>query len=414
MRISRSFLALALLGSLVASLGSAQAGAAQRGRLERGDSVFWTGPLVDQSQGDKKFTYKIEVAQRGYRLRVGLDKPEIGDAFTGRLYDPSGNLVDTFGPPINQYSAESVQYDPDRGVWKLVVEATEVTDSAFRVRAKLEASEPSLTGRRVLTPNLQILPPHDASFYTPISNGLQGGEPVYAEGGTGCHAEEHSEDGAVKCLRFSYGVRNTGQGPMDLSYTGSDPIERPLFQTLYRKDGSSFQREAGTAVFHKSHGHWHHSQAIGLRLYKVLKRRTGTIVAASDMRTKGFAHANELLRDWDRFYPTTMLNGFGLLPGWADIYEWDRPGNYIDFGLNGDGYYLVRMWADPVNGIRESNEQDNLGYAYLKVTGAEVKLIQVGRGRGPWDRCKIVMGFGGHPDPPRPKWRPRRCAPDTV
>ena len=68
-----------------------------------------------------------------------------------------------------------------------------------------------------------------------------------------------------------------------------------------------------------------------------MDRETGKLEPAGPERTKGFAHRMELLREWDRFYPTTSPNGIGLGPGWADIYEWDRPGNYIDFGLNPDG-----------------------------------------------------------------------------
>ena len=130
-------------------------------------------------------------------------------------------------------------------------------------------------------------------------------------------------------------------------------------------------------------------------------------------RSKGFAHRNELLREWNRFYPTMNVRGFGLRPGWADIYEWDRPGNYIDFGVNGDGHYVVRMWADPVDGVVEINERDNVGYTYLKVAGETVELLEAGRGRDPWDPCKIVVGFGGFPDP-KPSPRPARCAPDTT
>ncbi|HEY7876226.1 MAG TPA: hypothetical protein VIG64_14015, partial [Actinomycetota bacterium] len=139
----------------------------------------------------------------------------------------------------------------------------------------------------------------------------------------------------------------------------------------------------------------------------------GGLEAVTEKRSKGFAHRNELLRDWDHFYPTLTLRGFGLRPGWADIYEWDRPGNYIDFGVNGDGYYVVRMWADPVDGILETNDRDNVGYTFMKVEGTTVELIEAGRGRDPWDPCKIVVGFGGFPDPPRTR-RPSGCPPDTT
>lgn len=409
---ARYLVAVLLVAVLGASLAPVSA-APQKIVLRRGDEAFRSGPLVKTS--GRTFTYRIEVAERGYRLRLGLDKPEIGDVFTARVVAPSGAPAGTFSPGGDLYSSEWTVTAPALGVWKLVIEATDVTDSAFRIRAKLEARAPRARGRMIVPPNLQVLPPHEASFFTPISNGSSGGEPIYADaaGAEACHPEEHVEDRAVRCLRFAFGVRNTGQGPMDLYQVGSMPTERDLFQTVYRSDGTSFDRAAGKAVFHKTHGHYHHDAAMGLRLYRVANRRRGGLEALGPRRTKGFAHRNELLREWTEFYPTTQLRGFGLLPGWADIYEWDRPGNYIDFGLNGDGLYLIRMWADPVNGILESNERDNLGYTLLEVEGSEVRLLEAGRGKDPWDRCRIEVGFGGHPDPPR-RPRPPSCPRDTV
>jgi hypothetical protein len=61
----------------------------------------------------------------------------------------------------------------------------------------------------------------------------------------------------------------------------------------------------------------------------------------------------------------------------------------------------------------ESNEQDNVGYTYFKVTGSEIELLEAGRGQDPWDPCKIEMPFGGYPEP-RPEPRPPRCPPDTT
>jgi hypothetical protein len=202
---------------------------------------------------------------------------------------------------------------------------------------------------------------------------------------------------------------------MDLTHRGTSPLEHDLFQNVYFTDGSWKERYAGKAVFHKTHGHWHHADAVQLQLLSVKDPKKGGLSPAGEKRTKGFAHRNELLRDWDEFYPTIDIQGsdFGLRPGWADIYEWDRPGNYIDFGLNSDGYYVVRMWVDPKHGIRESNEQDNMGYTYLKVEGNEVEELEAGRGTDPWDPCKIVVGLGGFPDPPR-RPRPSSCPPDTT
>ena len=382
--------------------------------LRPGRALFWDGPLVENADG-KSFTYRFKLPRTGVRLRVGVDHPQVGDSFDVTITEPSGDPVGSFtvGPGI--YSEERVIEYPETGKWRVKVTPQTVTDSAFRVRAKLEARLPFIGRRKTpVLPNLQILPPHDASFLTPVTNGTNDQDPTGAEGGSGCHSEEHAEDQAVRCLRFGFGVRNTGLGPMDLLHRGSSPVEHELFQIVHRANGTTFERPAGLAVYHKTHAHFHHDAAVGLQLFNVTDRDKGALEAAGDERTKGFAHRNELLRDWDVFYPTIELTGMlGLKPGWADIYEWDRPGNYIDFGLNPDGYYVLRMQADPVDGVLESNEQDNFGYTYIQVTGSTVELLEAGRGRDPWDPCKIEVGLGGFPDP-KPTPRPASCPPDTT
>jgi hypothetical protein len=399
----------------------ALAGGGPRLSIGAGDATHWSGPFVESATGgcseETCFTYHLRVEEPGYRLRIGLDRPEIGDVFTATIFGPSGRQMATISPGTDLYSDEYMNEHPQVGIWKIEVEARDVTESAFRLRAKLEARAPSFGTKngRVL-PNLQVLPPHEASFLMPISNGSTGGEPISvdAAGRSSCHPEEHGEDQAVRCLRFAFGIRNTGLGPLSLFANGATPQDAELIQRIYHPDGTYDERSAGIARFHKTHGHYHHHDAVGLQLFAVSDPDTGEMEEAGDIHYKGFAHRDELLRDWFTFYPTWEKNGFGLLPGWADIYEWDRPGNYIDFGLNGDGYYVVRMWADPVEGVLESNEKDNAGYTYLKVTGSEIELIESGRGTDPWDPCKIEVGFGGHPDPKPQGPRPRHCPPDTI
>lgn len=405
--------------ALVAGTLTAPARGAQTIRLEPGQARFWTGPHIDEasaSQGcddSSCFTYEVEVTGDAYRLRIGLDHAEVGDAFSFQVVDPAGQASNVnLGTGL--YSGESLHLDPAEGTWRVEVHADSVTDSSFRMRAKLEARAPSLgTKKGPVLPNLQVLPPHEATFLMPVTNGSQGDPPQGAPGDS-CHPEERAQDGAVRCLRFAFGVRNTGRGPMHLFYEGGPPQPHPLTQRVHRADGSYFDHDAGMAVWHESHAHYHHGDAVAVQLFAVTDRDKGTLEPAGPKHNKGFAHRNELLREWRRFYPVWSGDlGFGLVPGWADIYEWDRPGNYVDFVANGDGYYVVRMWADPVNGILESNDRDNTGYTYFQVTGTDVELIEAGRGKHPWDPCKIVVGFGGHPDPKRGP-RPDRCPPDTV
>ena len=396
-------------------------GAPRRVALGAGEKAFWRGPYVQDARSGSGcregscWTYQIEIAERARRLRIGIDHPEVGDSFSFKVRDPSGALVGHAATGTGLYSAETRHSKPARGVWTIRVRAEDVDRSAFRMRAKLEKHRPRLGARRgPVLPNLQILPPHEASFLVPLTNGSQGDPPRGEEGPDSCHPEERALDGAVRCLRFAFGIRNTGRGPLQLYFRGYRPPEdRKLFQRIQRVGGDYRDRRAGIARWHVTHGHYHHHDAAEVKLFRVTDAAEGVLEPASPRHRKGFAHRDELLREWRRFYPTWRPFGFGLGAGWSDIYEWDRPGNYVDFGSNGDGLFVIRMWADPVDGIRESNERDNAGYTYLEVTESDVELIEAGRGRHPWDPCKIVVGFGGHPNPPRGP-RPDHCPPDTT
>ena len=412
-----------MLAALVS--GSAPSGSAASGKsftLRRGKAVFWNGPMVKDSStpppgaemcgGVPCWNYTLRVVDRGYRLRVGIDHPEVSDVFSVRLTSPEGS-VETFSPGTGLYSMETLKLAPEKGLWRIQVTADSVTDSNFRMRAKLEASRPAIGQGKVL-PNLQVLPPHDASFLFPATNGTT--DPprgIDVAGAESCHPEEHVEEQAVRCLRFGFGIRNTGLGPMQLYTEGTFPLDATLYQRVQRSNGTYFDRVAGMARYHKTHAHYHHHDAVGLRLFRVNNLKNGDLEPVTPMRYKGFAHRDELLREWRHFYPTWDRFGFGLLAGWSDIYEWDRPGNYIPMGLNGDGHYVIRMWADPVEGVLESNEVDNAGYTFFEVTGDDVELIEAGRGSDPWDRCKILMPFGGHREP-RQDPRPKNCPADTT
>jgi hypothetical protein len=415
----RRILAVALIALIPLP---AVAGRSTRSSIDAGEATFWTGPFVKTATSNSClkgmcWTYQLHLEETGYRLRIAIDRPEIGDVFVADIFDPGGRQVGSISPGVDLYSDEFLQAEPRPGTWKIEVRAEDVTESAFRLRAKLEANAPSIGSKDAkVLPNLQVLPPHEASFLMPVSNGFAGGNPMALDlmGTESCHPEEHAEEQALRCLRFAFGIRNTGLGPLELHNSGTIGLDNDLIQRVHRADGTYFDRPAGMARFHKTHGHYHHHDAVALQLFLVTDTKTGAFEASGDKHFKGFAHRDELLRDWEHFYPTWSKSGFGLLPGWSDIYEWDRPGNYIDFGLNGDGHYLIRMWADPVRGILESNTKDNVGYTYLEVTGSTVELIESGRGSDPWDPCKIVVGFGGHPDPRPESLRPKGCPPDTT
>ena len=378
----------------------------RRGIIAIGLALGWAAPAAALEPGGTEYwterEHVLHVGAGGWRLRVALDRPDADVPMTAQV--EGGRTLDI---PIGLYSDEVFLEPPHAGTYKVTVNG----EGRFRMRAKLEREPvaPALAVPEL--PNLQAMPPWDLTFAFPVTNGTTDPpQSLPTPGGrVGCHAEELP---AVRCLRMAFGVRNTGRGPMDLFLgEGGETEDRPLIQRIHHSDGSTTDRDAGKAVFHTSHAHYHHDSAIGLELLKM----DGT--AAAPVHLKGFAHRNELLREWTMFHPTWNTEGFGLTAGWGDYYEWDRPGNFIDFGLNPDGRYVLRLTADPVGGILESNEADNAGYSVVEVAGDQVTLLESGRGSGPWDRCRILMPLGPEPDLPAGMAqapRPADCPLDTI
>ncbi len=86
----------------------------------------------------------------------------------------------------------------------------------------------------------------------------------------------------------------------------------------------------------------------------------------------------------------------GLSRGWTDVYGWTTPGNYVEFGSNDDGLYVVRSAFDTRDLVDETNESDNHAYALIEVSGSRVDVLERGYGKDPWDPRKEVV---------RPWWR---------
>ncbi len=412
---------LALAGGPLSPPAGADAEPPREFTLSKGGAVFWSGPGDAYADcGSQCWSYALHVTEPAYRLRVAIDRPRLGDVWRAELRSPSGVTIDTFSPGTELYSAERTVSNPSVGTYRVRVTAQNVQSPLrFRMRAALERNNGGLPSGSVLVPpNLRAMPPWEFSFKLPITNGAIGGASTGVDvpgGRPSCHAEEVVQAAeTAKCLRMSYGVANVGLGPLELEIgPGLEFTDRPLIQRVRRSNGTTTTRPAGNAYFHHTHVHYHHDRAIGLELFRVVDASTGAMQPAADPQRKGFAHRDELLRDWDRFMPTWNKAGFGLLPGWADYYEWDRPGNFVDFGLNGDGLYVVRLTADPDGFILETDSTDNVAYSLIRVSGDQVAHLESGRGTDPWDPCRLPLPLGSEwEDSFRlPGPRPEHCAP---
>ena len=412
--------------------------------LKLGEAVFWTGPHVASGMVSDSSTcsastcpsWPLSVVTNAARLRVAIDNPNRENTWTIEVLDPKG-AVAASAVTSNAFAAEALVSKPVAGTWTIRVVPTSVKNSGFRLRAKLERVVPKLpTGKVALLPNLKTVPPYEFGFIAP-ANPLNAVYPpdtvnppldVAGVHPLSCAADEMAPvlaggGGATKCLRLTSGPINVGSGPFDMLFdfvtdtvSGKvDPVllQGPMRQVIHFSDGTTMQRPAGTYSFHKTHAHFHTDQVLTYELFKVDNPTTGTLTRTGVGTKSGFCPADQLFGDWHTF--TQLPSGtfgqgdsalgsncfspqggeLGLSVGWGDVYRWQRPGQYVEFGGQGDGRYVVRTTADIYDHVLEENENDNASYAYLDVKGENVTILERGQGSDPWDKAKVVFsGLG--------------------
>jgi Lysyl oxidase len=410
--------------------------------LQPGAFRFWQGPTV--ASGDVPnaaacgvagpcYSWPLNVGAGGSRLRVALDTPMRSNTFELDVIDPSGNV--TSATNSNAFDVESYLPKPAAGTWTIRVMPQNVSYASFRMRAKLEgAPAPAPTGHVPLLPDLAADPPTEFTFVAPANpaNGLYPPDTVnppldiFGLHPLSCTADEMAPTdvqggAATRCLRFTSGPMDIGAGPyeMHFNYTQdivngqiASPIAHgPIFQTIHYADGTTSSRPAGTYSFHVIHGHFHDDGVLSMELLKVGADHTLTKVGVGTK--SGFCPANQLLGNWRSFdnQPPNGLIGsgdvgtgncqnpadgvLGLSPGWGDVYRWQRPGMYVEFGTQPDGLYVVRMTIDAGHEVLESSYANNSAYALVKVQGDHVQEIERGQGLSPWDPHKIVFTGAG-------------------
>ena len=314
----------------------------------------------------------------------------------------------------------------------------------FRVRAKLETSPGPAGPRRMTLPNLRGVPPYEFGFVAPanVAQGLYPPDtirplppdttnPPLQAGGQAplsCAVDEMAPIAAggaeaKVCLRFTAGPINVGEGHFVKTFKFADDMAaNPLGadqtlrgssrQTVYWSDGTTSSRPGGTYSFHVTHSHFHDDGILTYDLFRLDGPADSTPVPAGKGTKSGFCPADQLLGDWRAFDQApagsfgegdsaggscfSPVDGvFALTHGWGDVYRWQRPGQYVEFEGNGDGYYLLRTTVDKGNATLESDESDNSAYALVKVVGRKVDLLERGQGASQTDPCKVVFtGYG--------------------
>lgn len=412
--------------------------------LAPGGARFWQGATVASGEvrdasmcntaAGPCFSWPLRVGPGGGRLRVAIDTPMRSNTFELDVVSPSGATAGTT-QTSNAFDAEVFVDRPAAGTWTVKVIPQDVANASFRMRAKLEPpAAPAAGPKRMLLPDLQADPPLEMSFVAPLNpaNGLYPPDtvnPPFDVAGVhpfSCTVDELAPvelqgGGATRCLRFTSGPINVGDGPYEMHWTYANDIvdgriqsplaHGPMTQVVHWSDGSTTTRPAGTYSFHVVHGHFHDDGVLDMELFRVGPDSSLTKVGVGTK--SGFCPANQLIGNWRAFNNTAPDAGIGsgdtgtgncqnpadgvlgLSPGWGDVYRWQRPGMYVDFGTNPDGLYVVRITIDAPNTILESDETDNSAYALVKVVGDQAIELERGQGTSPFDPHKVVFTGSG-------------------
>ena len=425
------------------------------GSLAAGDTLFWDGELYVERTAGSNFpygvfandgppdfetcntaepcwAYEIEVTEAADRLRVGMDNNDRSDCFWFELWapgtyegeDPEATYTALSEVSCHDYfylfpmlwSLEAEVKDPQPGTWVVRVVPFAVDDWGFRMRASLENEH--RTGPNALLPDLVSVPPYELGFNAPASPAAGASPDSWNPEGrvVSCTPDEiveaNRETGTapLRCLRFSAGIYNIGDGLLDLRLWPDGNV----VQMIRTGDGSLAKaRQAGSWESGGTHLHKHYEGYADFSLYKVLDipshpapNEEGYLERAGGGHKLGWGAADQRLYDWSRFDPWDQFDRFYqcrdvekeeciiLSPGWGDNYRSMRPGMYVDFPLDvagsADGDYIVRMIIDRDDHVEESDERNNISYAWVRVLGDQVTVCERGQGGSPWDPQKDV------------------------
>ncbi|MFN2539693.1 MAG: lysyl oxidase family protein [Mycobacteriales bacterium] len=429
----RLVLAAALTLSTVSLLKASAQPAVPAIHLTVGDSAFWNGSYVESAVTDlpgeqacaveQCFTYPLKVAGGGSQLRVAIDTPDRSNQFELDLLDPSGTQQASVSNTLQtQFDMEVYAAHPVAGTWTARVVPQHVQNAAFKLRAKLEGATPGYRHKTMLLPNLEVTPPYEFNMVAPANPAnvfapdsvnpplsLLGVAPLSCTpdetvglGPTLMPSSKH----VTRCLRFTTGPRDAGPGPFEITYNPESAQFGVLesgqaYQKVYYSDGTSFLRKAGEFQYHAMHGHYHYMGFLNFQLFHVGPAHQ--LTPAGSGNKVGLCPADELFADWHVFNQRTTTTftpncgisagdaNLGLNVGWGDVYRWQRPGQYVDFTGNGDGYYLLQVSVNASHLVLTVPHDLNVGYALVHVVGNGVDIVERGQGSSPWDHRKRVF-----------------------
>jgi len=177
-----------------------------------------------------------------------------------------------------------------------------------------------------------------------------------------------------KLLRLSNSSPNIGVGKMELR--GGRILgdgKREVYQRIYLSNGSFVSRLAGIFEYHPEHKHIHFQDYAVYRLRTVTPNSgVGTIVASSEKVSFCLRNSVVYNRNLPGFNPkseykncSSNIQGIGV--GYADFYRKNLYGQWIDITDVAPGQYWIESEVDPLNRLKESNEENNIARSMVNI-----------------------------------------------
>ena len=221
--------------------------------------------------------------------------------------------------------------------------------------------------------SLPMAAPRQAGAGSPVFPDLRAGLPPniklrFEPPGTG--AERHW------LLRFD-GITENHGGALEI--VADLARSRDIYQQVYdqRAGGDMVLRRKITTdlLFHPTHDHFHVSNLARFQLLK--KSPTGVYRETDDPAAKtSFCILDSIRVQGDApasTFFTCNSSRQGLTAGWADIYGWYLPEQFIDLGTTrpADGDYAIQITVDPLDVMLESDDANNTTTAFFSIVDGQ-------------------------------------------
>ena len=340
----------------------------------------------------------VQVALRWFGNPAGHTLPPgvpgcCGEFDTLHLWIYKDGALVAASPGIIAVSQSAFIAEPQNGTYDVWIAYDPTYNVApavqYQALAEVEYLPPVHPVKRLL-PDLTFRGTERITFDTPSFPIFEADPPA----GASCFLSETAEDGAHNCLRFDQIIVNIGKGPTEIAWqvpTGTTPeegVDFPVVQRIYQSDGVFTDRPSGSVAYHDVHGHYHYSSFADAHLWasdeRGVRRGTAPLRAAhkvsfcmADIRIDLWGQKGDGPRKYyapDCLFPQTSANGIdefrqGINNGWADVYDWYIPDQYIEVTGVPDGFYRLEFCADPFNEIEEADETNNCITNHIRLTG---------------------------------------------